>query len=469
MNKRVSLRGRWIRSSLGIVCTLGLACVLALTAVFASYYYSNMESDLRSRARMTANFFADYLIQDEHVFEQTCISYTRSFESKEGVALQFLSVEGTVLAASDPEWESSLIQTPEVREALDTRGARPYTGNDPVMNGRIMAVSVPVIHNTGKVIGLLRYVTSTKPLDMQILLVAMISLGVLLLITTVVLFSSDSYIRSILSLVDEITEKAQRIAGGTYGIRITAKYNDELGELANAINDMSAQINQNEKTQTEFISSLSHELRTPLTAITGWSETLLGSESLDAQTRRGMEIIRREANRLTEMVVDLLDFTRIQGGRMTLNVEQADIRGEFEDTVYMYASRLAQDGIVLNYQDSDEEIPEITCDPKRLRQVFLNILDNAAKHGGEGKTIDASIHADDENVFICIRDYGPGIPEDEISLVKSKFYKGSSKARGSGIGLAVSDEIVQMHGGSLTLENAPGGGTLVTVCIPAVQ
>ena len=139
--------------------------------------------------------------QLRHVFEQTCISYTRSFESKEGVALQFLSVEGTVLAASDPEWESSLIQTPEVREALDSRGARPYTGNDPVMNGRIMAVSVPVIHNTGKVIGLLRYVTSTKPLDMQILLVAMISLGVLLLITTVVLFSSDSYIRSILSLV----------------------------------------------------------------------------------------------------------------------------------------------------------------------------------------------------------------------------------------------------------------------------
>lgn len=469
MKKRVSLRSRWIRSSLGIVCTLGLACVLALTAVFASYYYSNMESDMRSRARMTADFFTDYLIQDEEAFAQTCVNYTRSFESKDGIGLQFLSVEGTILAASDSEWESNLVQTPEVQEALESRGARSYTGNDAVMKGRIMAVSVPVIHNTGKALGVLRYVTSTRPLDLQILLVAMISLGVLLLITTVVLFSSNAYIRSILSLVDEITEKAKRIAGGTYGIQITAKYNDELGELANAINDMSAQINQNEKTQTEFISSLSHELRTPLTAITGWSETLLGSETLDAQTQRGMEIIRREANRLTEMVVDLLDFTRIQGGKMTLNVEQADIRGEFEDTVYMYAGRLAQDGISLNYQDNDDDIPEITCDPKRLRQVFLNILDNAAKHGGEGKIIDASIHADEDNVIICIRDHGPGIPEDEISLVKSKFYKGSSKARGSGIGLAVSDEIVQMHGGTLTLENAPGGGTLVTVSIPAVQ
>ena len=151
---------------------------------------------------------------------------------------------------------------------------------------------------------------------------------------------------------------------------------------------------------------------------------------------------------------------------MTLAIELSDIRGTFEDTVYMYHSRLEQDGIRLEYQESDEDIPEIPCDPKRLRQVFLNILDNAAKHGGEGKRIDASISCEDHNVVIRIRDYGPGIPEDEIPLVKKKFYKGSSKARGTGIGLAVSDEIVQMHGGSLTLENAPGGGTLVTVRLP---
>ena len=151
---------------------------------------------------------------------------------------------------------------------------------------------------------------------------------------------------------------------------------------------------------------------------------------------------------------------------MTLTVEPTDIRAEFEDTVYMYGSRLSQDGIKLHYLDNDEDIPEISCDPKRLRQVFLNILDNAAKHGGEGKRIEASIHDEDGYVVIRIRDYGPGIPEDEIPLVKKKFYKGSSKARGTGIGLAVCDEIVEMHGGTLTLENAQGGGTLVTVKIP---
>ena len=151
---------------------------------------------------------------------------------------------------------------------------------------------------------------------------------------------------------------------------------------------------------------------------------------------------------------------------MTLNMEMTDIRSEFEDTVFLYGSRLAKDGIVLNCLDSEDDIPEISCDPKRLRQVFLNILDNAAKHGGEGKRIDAGMTYENGNVVVRIRDYGPGIPEDEIPLVKKKFYKGSSKARGTGIGLAVCDEIVEMHGGTLTLENAQGGGTLVTVTLP---
>ena len=151
---------------------------------------------------------------------------------------------------------------------------------------------------------------------------------------------------------------------------------------------------------------------------------------------------------------------------MTLNIQQTDIRGEFEDTVFMYSSRLSQDDIELVYLDNDAEIPEIPCDPERMRQVFLNILDNAAKHGGEGKRIEASMTLEDEMIVVRIRDFGPGIPEDEIPLVKKKFYKGSSKARGTGIGLAVCDEIVEMHGGQLILENAPGGGTLVTVQLP---
>jgi signal transduction histidine kinase len=323
-----------------------------------------------------------------------------------------------------------------------------------------------MIYSNGEVIVVMRYVTSTRILDEQILRVFVMSLAMLAIVMAIVLFSSNYYVRSILIPVNEITEKAKKIAGGSYGIQIETHYNDEIGELAHTINEMSLQINQNEVIQRDFISSLSHELRTPLTAITGWTETLLAYEDLDKETRRGMKIILRETRRLTEMVVDLLDFTRIQDDRMTLNIQTTDIRGEFEDTVYMYSSRLALDDIQLEYRDTDEEIPNIPCDPERIRQVLLNILDNAAKHGGEGKKITASISLENTWVVIRIRDFGPGIPEDEIPLVKKKFYKGSSKARGTGIGLAVCDEIVQLHGGALTLGNAEGGGTVVTISLP---
>ena len=464
------LRRRWLMNTVGVVCALGLICVMVVTAVFSAYYYSSMKSDMRRRAQETADYFSTNLNLEYNEFYSACISYAQGFEGRNSIELQFIDAQGKLVVSSYGHWEGDAPSTKEIAEAASTRGVSTFVGKDPTAGERVVAVSSPVIYSNGEVIGVLRYVSATRIVNRQIVSVAGWAALAFVLVLVVLLISSGYYIRSILVPVAEITEKAQKIASGSYGSQIQTKYNDEIGDLARTINEMSAKINQNEMMQTEFISSLSHELRTPLTAINGWSETLLFDDRLDEQTRRGMKIIHRETQRLTEMVVELLDFTRIQDGRFTLNVEEAvDIRGEFEDTVYMYGSRLAQDGIRLDYLDNDDDIPEISCDPKRLRQVFLNILDNAAKHGGEGKQIEAAMSREGDEVVVRIRDHGPGIPEDEIPLVKKKFYKGSSKARGSGIGLAVCDEIIQLHGGSLDLENAPGGGTLVTVRLPAVQ
>ncbi len=470
MKKLGGLRRRWLMNTFMVVVPLAIVCVLLVTASFSAYYYSGMESDLRYRAKTTKDFFEDTMNYDYSQFYQSCVDFTETFEDRNHIELQFINAQGRLVASSYGPWVGKAPQTAEIKDAMTKRAPETFLGVDENTGERIMAVSAPLIYNGGEVIGVLRFVTSTRVMDMQITYIVLITVFFCLVFLLVLVLTSNYYIHSILIPIADITETAKRITGGSYGAQIQTKYFDEIGELADAINEMSVQINQNEKTQTEFISSLSHELRTPLTAITGWGETLLSMDAMDpVQTRRGMGIILREAKRLTEMVVELLDFTRIQDGRMTLNIEKADIRAEFEDTVYMYGSRLKQEGIDLNYQDNDEDIPEISCDPKRMRQVFLNILDNAAKHGGEGKRIDAQIHYTGENVVIHIRDYGPGIPEDEISLVKKKFYKGSSKARGSGIGLAVTDEIVQMHGGQLQLENAVGGGTLVCVSLPANQ
>ncbi len=463
------LRKRWLLNTASVVIALGLVCVMAVTASFAAYYYSTMEADMKYRARTTTEFFADYIDQTYNEYYQSCITYARTFEDKDTIELQFINKQGDLVASSYGQWAGKAPSTPEIQKAVETRYPEPYMGKDPNTGERIMAVSSPMIFSNGEVIGVLRYVTSVQKVDKQIILVGAISMLALLGVLIVVMCSSYYYLRSIMNPVAEITEKAQRIASGSYGVQIKTPYKDEIGELAETINEMSSKIAQNEKMQAEFISQLSHELRTPLTVINGWSETLLADENMDADTRQGMKIISSEAKRLTEMVMDLLDFTRMQDGRMTLAVETTDLRAEYEDTVFMYGSRLSQDGIQLHYIDNDQDIPEIPCDPQRLRQVFLNILDNAAKHGGAGKRIETEMCFEDNEVVVRIRDFGPGIPEDEIPLVKKKFYKGSSSVRGTGIGLAVCDEIVEMHGGTLTLENAEGGGTLVTVRLPAAH
>ena len=466
-HKRLSgIERRWFLGNVGIITLLTIACVLAVILSMAAYYDTNLRSGLETKAKTTTDFFSNYISQSYNEYYQSCFKFAKTFEEKDRLELQFISTSGKIVASSYGKFAGRSPSTPEIQQAMNSQQTRVFKGRNPSTGERILAVSSPMIYSNGEVIGVLRYVTSLRNADLQILMIALIAATVGLLFIGAIFFMSSFFIKSILVPVSQINATAKRIAAGSYGVQIPQQYDDEIGELVNTINDMSVKIGQSEKTQTEFISSVSHELRTPLTAISGWGETLLTSENLDAETRRGIVIIAREAKRLTGMVEELLEFTRMQDGRFTLHVETADILAEFEDTVFMYGSRLKQEGISLHYDGCEEEIPEIPCDVARMRQVFLNILDNAAKHGGDGKRIDASIAQEGGFVVIRIRDYGPGIPEEELPRVKMKFYKGSSKARGSGIGLAVCEEIVTMHGGTLTLENADGGGTLVTISIP---
>lgn len=264
----------------------------------------------------------------------------------------------------------------------------------------------------------------------------------------------------------ELGDTARRIAAGSYGTLAKKFRDDEIGALTDAINDMSVKIGAANKTQTEFVSSVSHELRTPLTAITGWSETLLYDEAIQGDSRRGVEIISKESGRLTGMVEELLEFSRIRDGRFTLNIETVDICAEVEDVVFTYEKLLRQEGMTLTYSPPEEDIPAVAGDPRRMKQVIVNILDNASKYG-RGGGIELSVGQDGAFVTVTIRDHGPGIPPKDLPHVKERFYKGSARERGSGIGLSVCDEIVTRHGGTLTIANAETGGTVVTIALPA--
>ena len=330
-----------------------------------------------------------------------------------------------------------------------------------------MSVSHPLVFG-GKVVGVMRLVTSLRDVSRQVTLAFLLIFLVALLCMALVVISNLLFINNVVEPVAVVSEAAKRISAGSYGIQIENEYTDELGELVDNINDMSLKIGQNEKMKSEFISSVSHELRTPLTAINGWGETILEDPTGDpVQMRRGIRIILNESRRLSTMVEELLEFSKMEDGRFTLRMEQVDLQAEFEDAIFTYRELFRQEGIALEYECGEELLEPISGDPERLKQVFCNVLDNAAKHGGAGKRISTSISQEGGFQVVRVRDYGPGIPEAELPFIKQKFYKGTSKARGSGIGLAVCEEIIGLHNGTFDIGNAEGGGTVVTIRLPA--
>ena len=459
------LRERWLFSAaLPILLLLVLAVALFSVGV-QEYYYNAMRSGLESRARVAAETFSGYGVKSYSEYYRLASYSAETFEEKDTIELQFINPNGRVQVSSYGLTAGTLPGTSDIDSAIGGN-MDSFQGRDPQTGEMIMAVSYPLYFNS-RVVGVLRYVTSLREAQHRVLMDSLLASAAALVCMVLIAASNAIFINNVVEPVAVVSDAARRISGGSYGILIENHYRDELGELVDNINDMSMKISQAEKIQQEFISSVSHELRTPLTAINGWAETLSADPGANIeQTKRGLGIIMKESRRLTTMVEELLEFTKMQDGRFTLRVESVDLAGELEDAVYTYFELFRQEGIEVCYTGPDDDIPPIAADSERMKQVFCNVLDNAAKHGGSGKRIDVSAAREGESFVIRVRDYGPGIPEAELPFVKQKFYKGSSKARGSGIGLAVCDEIITRHGGTFDIGNAHGGGALVTITLP---
>ncbi len=461
------LRQRWIVNTVAPVFAILVLIVVLFSAGVSSFYFGTMQRGLETRAQAIANSFNEYFMSSGfNSYYQKAVQSADRFEDRDRLELQFINASGRILVSTSGLTAGTSPGTEDISRALSDNAMRAFRGYDPETGENILAVSHPLVSN-GRVRGVMRLVTSLQGVNQMVMMtVAVVTLAALFCMGMATA-SNLLFINNVVEPVSVVTEAAKRISAGSYGFTIDKTYSDELGELVQGINNMSLKISQNEKMKTEFISSVSHELRTPLTAITGWGETILQDPAGDpVQMRRGIRIILNETHRLSNMVEELLAFSKMEDGRFTLRMEQVDLQAEFEDAIFTYRELFRSEGIALEYQVDEEPFPLIPGDPERLKQVFCNVLDNASKHGGAGKRIAASLHREDGAQVVRIRDYGPGIPEEELPFVKQKFYKGSSKARGSGIGLAVCDEIVHLHGGEFLIGNASGGGTVVTIRLP---
>ena len=324
---------------------------------------------------------------------------------------------------------------------------------------KVMSVSMS-IKDKGNVIGVMRYVVSLEGVDDEIENVLIIYILVSALVLVVSLTLSLLIARDIVTPIKSLTRVAERMAKGDLKVESDIKDDNEIGKLAETLNYMASQLADRDKLKNEFISSVSHELRTPLTAIRGWVITI-NDEKTDKETlNMGLNIIQKESERLGNMVEELLDFSRLQNGKTEINKSRVDIL-EFVEYLQMYLSQRAK---------RENKRINISCELKdtlvyfdldKMKQVILNIIDNALKFSEEDTEIEMTIMKNKNNIIIKIIDNGCGISKEDLPRVKEKFYKGKNVKSQNGIGLAICDEIVRLHGGELDIESELNMGTVV--------
>lgn len=464
---------RWLINIIGVIAILFVVAFIACSFGIKTYYYNTVESMVNSGASESAvNYFSNN-IENGYSLEECAAEFMDSFSYKDRTTLWIIDDNGDV-ALSSSGFSIVNQDMPDYNEALKNEtGVSRYIGK--VENGeKVMAVCRIITDDGGAELGAIRVMTTLDAVDDQIGTIIFIIALAFIFVMAIIIFSNRFFIRSIITPVKEINEATKKIAQGSLDVRIEKQYNDEIGDLSDSINTMAAEIATADKMKNDFISTISHELRTPLTSIKGWGETLtLGNQdNVDPLTQKGLQVIVKEAERLEGFVEELLDFSRLQSGRMKLRFTKTDILAELDETLFTFRERAVREGY--DVRSSVPEVPSLAnADPNRLKQVFMNILDNALKYSRPGSKIFVKaefVKKDDKDfVQIAVADQGCGISAEDLPHVKEKFYKANMSVRGSGIGLAVTNEIVNLHGGSIDIDSVEDKGTLVTILLPLEQ
>jgi signal transduction histidine kinase len=287
---------------------------------------------------------------------------------------------------------------------------------------------------------------------------------------------------SVVGPVRQMQARLDEIGAGDFSHQVEVPNRDELGALATNLNRMSdelgrlyARLETANRHKSEFLASMSHELRTPLNAVIGFSEVLQEQlfGELNARQQRYVQHIDESGRHLLALINDILDLSKVEAGRMELDLGPVSLRDVLENGVTMLRGRATQRGIELNLEIAgvDSEIACVEADERKVRQVVFNLLSNAVKFTPDGGYVDVVLHAEaGEPVQISVRDTGPGIAPEDQERIFEEFVQVRRSAmtaqEGTGLGLSVVKKFVELHGGRVWVESAPGAGSTFSFTLP---
>jgi signal transduction histidine kinase len=463
----VMLKVNTIRSKLAgsyllvILITVIIVEGFLITAT-RKYCYTSLESNLSNQIKLSSSFYNTYLSSAS--VKENVANNVDVFYENIAAEVQIIDSEGFVIMDSLGVMPTEIVSSKDFKSALEGNIGSTIDRQE-YENEGIMTVAYPLLYN-GEINGALRFITSIKRIDEDIYQISRFFLiigGIVIILSGIVSF----FISNIITKpIKKIMIGAEKMASGNFNEKININSEDELGQLARTLNYMTEEILKSERLKNEFIASVSHELRTPLTSIKGWSIILNSSEVEDEEElKEGLEIIQQESDRLTFLVEDLLDFSKLSSGKVSIKKDYIDLKDILMNIKTQTLPRSLKENIKLTLC-LEEDLPKVFADKNRLKQVLLNILDNSFKFTPNGGNISITVKLESNEVIIQIIDTGCGIEEDELPKVKEKFFKGKNANSKNGIGLSICDEIIKLHQGRLEISSVVNEGTEVCIILP---
>lgn len=459
---RKSIKTRLVKNFMLVILITVLILETVLLTGVKDYYYKNMEDILSNQIDFSTDFYSRYF--DTFTLEDILIDEIDIFWRYTNAQVQILSLDGEVLMDSLGIVHSENINSNDVVDAKSMdKGV--WVGNIAYDDYPVMSVS-KVLLNKGQQIGIIRFISSLESTNIIIRRISFLFFLMGIIVIFISAMVSIFLANSIIKPLREVTKVAEKMANGQFKIRSYVKIDDEIKKLSDTLNYMAEEIIKKEQIKNDFISSVSHELRTPLTAIKGWAITLKSDEySDDELLMDGLNIIETESDRLTQMVEDLLDFSRFISGRIILQKDEFDIINTIEMIGKQWTPRAKTNNINFVVDINNEHI-YVIGDENRIKQVLINLLDNAFKFTNENGIVRLSVSKEVNQLVLEIEDNGIGIPEEDLPNIVEKFYKGKHSKSHSGIGLSICDEIIKLHEGKITIESEVDKGTLIRVFLP---
>lgn len=461
-----------------------LATVLIFTGVMATVLQQERQVAYENEVRLQAQEIAEYMtnlnqlssLRDNATMQYIVRRKIADIHDKYNADIWIVSYNSGLVQILDSSWntsESLFSDSVMAQLALIQSGAEVRVkGLFPELGEQIVTIGVPWRYTDGQVVGGVLLHISTDQLQVrlidllpQILPVALLSLGLGALLS---IFLARSQIRPI----REIDSAVRDFSKGDLTRRVELHCGGELEELGNSINRMAGELSELEDSRRNFVAAVSHELRSPMTCMRGYVEAMLDGTIPPEQLPKYLHVVLDETNRLSALVHDLLDLSRLESGRIPLQIAPFDANETIRRILITFEPRIDKKKVDVDVR-FDGEHQWVSGDVSRINQVISNFVDNALKFMNEGGRLTLGTHREGKSVRFFVQNDGPAIAEKDLPHIFERFYRGGAveeanvaQPAGFGIGLSLAQALVSAQGGTLRASNNPDGGARFEIAFP---